>query len=92
MGFCRSLRLAIHCRHFVLILPSPLEIPLQKEVEDILSPLVQKAYAASAGSSVPDESVPEAPETQEDNSSSNEPHIEEIERQIDAYRKNIEEK
>jgi heat shock protein 1/8 len=50
----------------------------QKEVENILSPLVQKAYAASAGSSVPDESVPEAPETQEDNSSSNEPHIEEI--------------
>ena len=50
----------------------------QKEVEDILSPLVQKAYAASAGSSVPDESVPDTPEMQEDNSSSNEPHIEEI--------------
>ncbi len=50
----------------------------QKEVENILSPLVQKAYAASAGSSVPDESIPEVPETQEDNSSSNEPHIEEI--------------
>ena len=50
----------------------------QKEIENILSPLVQKAYAASAGSSVPDESIPEVPETQEDNSSSNEPHIEEI--------------
>jgi heat shock protein 1/8 len=51
----------------------------QKEIEEVLSPIIQKAYAASAGPGMPEGSPSMDPSSSMDNSAQdNEPKIEEI--------------